>query len=163
MNDVGPLYAGLDPGVQGGMALLDAEAQFAVAYPWPDTERDLADLLAQYAPHIRMAWLERVHAFPKQGVVSTFTFGRSYGLLRGLLIGLKIPFEDIAPTKWTRVLGLKGKGRRQTRKALHKSWAQQWFPALEITMRTCDAILIAEYGRRQRGAEKAAPVGELVR
>jgi hypothetical protein len=150
MSDYGPLFAGLDPGLSGGIGLLDADGGFQAAYPWGDTERDTFELIAEVAPKIELACLEIASSRPGQGISSNFKFATSWGLLRGFLIALKIPFQDISPQKWTKNLGLRaGKTTSYSqRKRLHKQWAQQWFPRLQITHHTADAILIAEYARR---------------
>ena len=51
-------------------------------------DAQLADLVAQMAPDI--AVVEEVHALPRQGVVSTFTFGVSFGVVRGVLAPRRI-------------------------------------------------------------------------
>ena len=162
MSDYGPLFAGLDPGATGGLGLLSADGDFEAAYPFPDTERDIYELLAEYAPYISRAWLESVHAFPEHGRASTFRFGVSYGLLRGMLIAMKIPFEDVSPQKWTKALGLVGGKPGRRKKNLHKYWAQQWFPRLHISNATADAILIADYGRRQAQPPPLIAVADTV-
>src|SRR5215831_6927994 len=106
MSDYGPLFAGLDPGASGGLGLLSADGQFEAAYPWPGTEREVYDLLAEYAPFLRHACLEVASSRPGQGVATTFAFGRAYGLLRGFLIALAIPFEEAGPSRWTRGFGV---------------------------------------------------------
>jgi len=166
MTDYGPLFAGVDPGMSGGIALLDSESQFQAAYPWPETERDTYELLAEYAPKIELACLEIASSRPGQGISSNFKFGVSWGILRGFLVGLKIPFEDVSPVKWTKALGLRAKkGFTYTqRKRMHRAWAQQWFPRLHITHHTADALLIAEYCRRHNVRPPLLPaVEELVK
>jgi crossover junction endodeoxyribonuclease RuvC len=58
----------------------------------------LADLLRLYEPDC--AWIERVHALPKQGVTSSFSFGLSYGLVRGVLAALSVPVSLVTPQEW---------------------------------------------------------------
>jgi hypothetical protein len=48
----------------------------------------LAEIIKAYQPDC--AWIERVHALPKQGVTSSFSFGLAYGLARGVLMGLGV-------------------------------------------------------------------------
>jgi len=136
------LYLGIDPGQSGGIALLGDE--LTEAYKMPATEADLRDLLEEYAPYIKSAAIESVHSFPKQGVASSFAFGRSYGFLRGLLIALRIPFREVAPGSWQRTMGCLTKGDKNVSKAK----AQQMWPKLKITHATADSLLIAEYARR---------------
>lgn len=49
---------------------------------------------------IRMVVIERAQAMPLQGVVSQFTIGKNFGMMLGILAGLKIPHQIIAPKAW---------------------------------------------------------------
>lgn len=151
MPDYPPLICGLDPGASGGIALLGDG--FTEAHPTPDTEADTAELIREYAPHITKAYIEAVHSMPKQGVASSFKFGRSYGFLRGLLIGMKIPFEEVSPQRWTKDMRLVGGTKGTEKKNKHKSFCQQLFPHLKITHAIADALLIAEFGRRRNALD----------
>jgi hypothetical protein len=166
MSDYGPLYAGLDPGASGGLGLLSADGQFQATYPWPDTEREIYDLLAEHAPFLRLACLEAASSRPGQGVATTFAFGRAYGLLRGFLVALEIPFSDVAPSQWTKGLGVhikRGTTTYSQRKTYHRQRAQQWFPRLKVTNATADALLIAEYCRRCSTFDMFEDAEELVK
>ncbi len=136
------LFLGVDPGGSGGLALV--REGFAQAWKIPDTEADAADLLRTHAPAIQIAYIENVHSMPKQGVSSSFKFGRSYGFLRGLLIALQIPFEQIEPRIWQQRMGCRTHGDKNVSKAK----AQQLWPHLRITHAIADALLIAEACRR---------------
>jgi len=88
---------------------------------------------------------------PKQGVSSTFKFGRGYGFLRGCLVALGIPFEDVTPQTWMRALNVPPRRKNETKaqfKQRLRGVAQQLFPSEKITLATADALLIAEYCRR---------------
>lgn len=150
------LICGIDPGASGGIALLAQLGGLScapMAYPIPDTEKDTAELLCEFAPHIRMAYIEAVHSMPKQGVASSFKFGRSYGFLRGLLIGLKIPFEEVSPQRWTKDMRLVGGKKGTEKKNLHRARCQELFPHIKITHAIADALLLAEFGCRRQGLD----------
>jgi hypothetical protein len=105
--------------------------------------------IARGAP--RFAYLEQCSAMPwqgrnRRGSVANFLVGYSYGFLRGLLIAFKIPFETVRPAKWQRALGCLSHGDKNVTKAK----AQELFPSIKCTHAISDALLIAEYGRRQR-------------
>lgn len=138
-------YLGIDPGVSGGLALVSNGA--AEAVKMPATEADCLQWLEERRAKVTHALIEKVHSRPGQGVSSTFKFGKNYGLLRGLLVALRIPFEEVAPGKWQRALGCLSGGDKNVTKAK----AQQLFPALRVTHATADALLIAEHCRRTRG------------
>jgi hypothetical protein len=104
------IVLGVDPGVSGAVAVLDSELGLVVedmptvtigrARRRMLSESWLADIIKSYLPD--SAWIERVHAMPKQGVVSSFNFGLSYGLARGVLAGLQVPITLVTPQEWKR-------------------------------------------------------------
>jgi len=136
------IFIGIDPGKSGGIAVLDPQGTPLATTKMLETERDLWAWLQQFDD--ARATIELVHAMPKQGVTSTFTFGRSYGFLRGLLVALTIPFEEVRPQRWQKELGCTSKGDKN----VTKQKAQQLWPELRVTHAIADALLIAEYGRR---------------
>ena len=143
------IFLGLDPGKSGGVAV--HSGTIVIAECWPETESDIWDLLrtlTRSEPDL-FAMIEKVHSMPKQGVASSFTFGRGYGFLRGCLVGLGIPFEEVTPQKWQKAMGCMSKGNKNVTKAK----AQQLFPYLDVTHAVADAILISEYCRRVRTGE----------
>jgi cytochrome oxidase Cu insertion factor (SCO1/SenC/PrrC family) len=136
---------GIDPGMSGGIALI--KNGNAVVAKMGHTERDTYEILQSYAEHEPFAYIESVHSMPKQGVASSFKFGVNYGLLRGMLIAIGIPFETVTPLSWQRYLRCQSKGDKNVTKAK----AQELFPHIKVTHSTADALLIAEYGRRING------------
>tara|TARA_R110002020_G_scaffold73888_3_gene189499 strand:+ start:11648 stop:12145 length:498 start_codon:yes stop_codon:yes gene_type:complete len=54
------------------------------------------------------AFVEEVHAMPKQGVSSSFYFGASYGTILGILAARKTPTQTITPQKWRKLIGVRG-------------------------------------------------------
>ncbi len=53
-----------------------------------------------------IAYVEKVHAMPKQGSSSTFEFGYGVGVLHGVLASLKIPMKLVTPQAWKKHSGL---------------------------------------------------------
>lgn len=141
---------GIDPGKTGALAYMNGST--VKLYPFDDmSEQDVAVLIASFAGAGAVAYLEKVHAMPEQGVSSMFTFGKHYGFVRGCLTSQGIPFHDVPPQTWQKALGLgKNYGSKPDRKKAHRAQAQQWYPRLNITLAAADALLIAEYGRRQK-------------
>lgn len=135
---------GLDPGASGGIALLYNLDASPAAFPWSDTEHDMARQLREMWEPGAVCYIERVHSMPKQGVASSFKFGRHYGFLRGLLVATGCRFEDVTPQAWQKALGCLSRGDKN----VTKGKAQQFFPGMRITHAIADALLIAEYGRR---------------
>lgn len=137
-------YIGIDPGVSGGIAVIEAGRPPA-AVKMPDTDTDLLKALDELAQdEDAIALLERVSASPQMGVVSAFTFGRSYGKLEMALVALEIPFDYVRPQKWQQAMGCLSGGDKN----VTKRRAQQLFPHLTITHAIADALLLAEYCRR---------------
>lgn len=104
---------GIDAGAGGALALLDTDRNTLDVRDMPVVlvnrkaqvnENFLAEEIRMMSPD--KAVLERVHAMPKQGVSSTFSFGLSYGVVRGVLAGLEVPFVLIEPREWKRVFRL---------------------------------------------------------
>ena len=137
------IYLGVDPGKSGAIVAIWPGGSIQHARnDW--TERDVSEWLADVGSDKCYATLEQVGAMPKQGVSSTFKFGQSFGFLRGLLIAHRVPFETVTPSKWQGFLGCRSKGDKNVTKAK----AQELFPDHKWTHRTADAVLLAEYGRR---------------
>lgn len=140
-------FLGIDPGASGGIAIL-ADGKEPYAIKMPETERDVWDTIRGFrawSDRDVIAVIESVHAMPKQGVTSTFTFGKGYGGLRMALIAAAIPFREVQPRDWQKALGCLTGGDKN----ISKAKAQQLFPSLKITHATADALLLAEWLRRQ--------------
>jgi len=137
-------YIGIDPGASGGVAVIWANGD-AAAWKMPETEKDLLDMLRDLtASNDVSAVIETVHAMPKQGVVSSFKFGMSYGGVRMAAIASGARVSHVTPQKWQRELQCLTKGDKN----VSKRRAQELFPSLKITHATADALLLAEYARR---------------
>ena len=149
---------GIDPGEHGGYALM-TDANFPTAIEFSkQTKKEVSDIIKFYADCMGPLHciIEKVHAAPRQGVTSTFTFGKNYGFWLGLLTAHGIPYEEVPPQTWQGGLGIKAP-RQATyadRKRLLKQRAEQLYPNVPIKADTADAVLIAEYGRRLLNSRK---------
>lgn len=142
------LYLGVDPGKSGAIAVLTQNGSVACVVRLDQTEHDIVDSVRQVVAEQRCcAMLERVSSMPGQGLSSTFKFGQSYGFLRGLLVSLRIPFEDVTPATWQGYLKCRSKGDKNVTKAA----AQRKWPGEKIIHATADSLLIAEYCRQNYG------------
>jgi hypothetical protein len=149
-----PWILGIDPGASGGLAVLDAIGRVIRIEPMPDDELGLVMLVdaiyrAAGLAHVRLvAYLERVQAHKGWHASGAFTLGRSVGACLAALMAYEITTEMVAPTRWMRALGcLTGGDKRVTLRR-----ARQLFLNVRITHAVADALLIAEYGRRQSQA-----------
>lgn len=140
----GAFILGIDPGQSGGFGLVGIARDEAHAYKMPETDRDVWDLIDAFRALVRFAFLERVHAMPRQGVSSSFKFGDNFGYLRGCITAAGIPWEYVTPQSWQKGMSCLSKGQKNVTKAR----AQQLFPTLKITHAVADALLIAAHGKR---------------
>jgi hypothetical protein len=146
------MIIGIDPGGSGGIAWHDGERARVVKMP--ATLQDLWELIYNIkqdsfreGPWAKTtAYLEQVHSSPQMGVKSAFTFGNGFGHLEMALTAAWIPFVRVSPQKWQGALGCRTGGDKNVSKAR----AQELFPDLKPTHATADALLIMEYGRRQK-------------
>lgn len=145
---------GIDPGQGGGIAWVSS-AGLVVANKMPSTVGDIVEMLGLFRPREDagpfFAFIESVHAMPKQGVSSTFKFGQNFGTLLGILSALGIPYERVTPGKWQKEFGLIRRDKNETitaKKNRHKAKMQELFPGVKATHAIADAVLIAEYCRR---------------
>jgi crossover junction endodeoxyribonuclease RuvC len=108
------LHLGIDPGISGGIAVLDDDGNVRLAEPMPVAGKEVdAGALARLVRSLRdldshadytLAAVEHVGAMPGQGVCSMFAFGCSWGLCRGVLAALAIPVVLVRPQAWKRVV-----------------------------------------------------------
>lgn len=142
---------GMDPGQSGGMTLLDPEGGILSMHTFKATDHDIACVLRAWIERRAHTWafIESVHSMPRQGVASSFKFGRHFGFLLGLLTAMQVPYELVTPQKWQRAMCCMSKGDKNITKAA----AQRIWPHENWTHALADSALIAEYGRRQWRAE----------
>jgi crossover junction endodeoxyribonuclease RuvC len=141
---------GIDPGVTGAVAFYFPEAPSRIAVddvPVAGGEISaphLASLIRLYSPS--MAVIEKVNAFPGQGVSSVFNFGRSYGDVRGVVGALNIPLHFVSPQKWKKHFNL------SSDKDMSRMLAIRMFPSVAEHFKLkrhhgrAEAALIALYG-----------------
>lgn len=147
------IYIGIDPGLKGGIAVLDSSGSVVDVINMPETPQDILEFLGEYSGQDAVCMLEDVgHGIPGQSSKATATFARHNGHLEMALLALSIRTEKVTPQKWQKIYQLgssKGIDKRVWKNKL-KAKAQQLFPSLgkRITLSTCDALLLAEYGRR---------------
>lgn len=139
-----PAYIlGIDPGKSGGIAGIGDGQE--IAMKMPETVGDLVDTLRSLAVRgFTIAYVENVHAMPKQGVASTFKFGRGLGNIEAACYAVGIRMEWVSPAVWQKALSCLTKGDKN----VTKRRAQELFPTFTITHAIADSLLIAEYGRR---------------
>ncbi len=143
---------GIDPGKSGAIAILADDHTLIDCIDMPDATgaalgAHLRQLVTDWQPlEITAAWVEQVHAMPKQGVSSTFTFGMGYGAIRGALGALGIPVHHVTPTHWKRTQRVT-KDKASSRQRVTELCPVQasWFSLVKHSDRA-EACLIARHG-----------------
>jgi hypothetical protein len=139
----------IDPGASGGIAY-DAEPGIVDAIPMPDTVVDLADALrALKLKGATMAFLEEIPKFAGSNGSAMIKLGIRYGEVRGILAAFCFRVVELPPKAWQKTLGLGVKKTYGARWKAHlKERAQALYPHLSVTLKTADALLILEAGKR---------------
>jgi crossover junction endodeoxyribonuclease RuvC len=114
----------IDPGLSGAIAVFIDDLLIAVIdTPTHELTRNnktkrqisasaLAGIFRLYKPgHVV---LEKVSAMPGQGVTSMFSFGRSFGVIEGILAAYELPMTYVMPSVWTKGIG-RGQGKDASR------------------------------------------------
>lgn len=145
------IYMGIDPGMNGAISLIFTGEDTGEGLPKTESfnfkDKTISDIDEYFCALFGMkifCYLEKVHSMPKQGVASTFKFGEAFGIIQGLLVAHKIPFEFITPQKWQKEMECLTHGNKN----VSKTKAQQLFPNVKITHANADSLLIAECCRR---------------
>jgi len=144
---------GIDPGWSGGIAYIGKLGVVAKSFTG-QTEYDIWQMIVEHCHRDVICYMEKVHSMPAQGVASSFKFGHNYGFVRACVMSTLTPIIDVSPMKWQGALGCLTKGNKNVTKAR----AQQWFPKMKVTHGIADALLIAEYGRREEGKNNGGMV-----
>jgi hypothetical protein len=139
-------YLGVDPGKGGAAALIvDVDEYYVTDFvDFSTTSGRIRAWNDQF--RIKVAAIEKVHARPKQGVVSSFNFGANFGFWQGTFAALKIPYILTTPQNWQKSLLFKADGKDTKERSLVA--ARRLFPGKGLFDRKmdhgrADAILIA--------------------
>ncbi|HBH48588.1 MAG TPA: hypothetical protein DDX98_08100 [Bacteroidales bacterium] len=143
------IYCGIDPGKKGAISLITDVGAFGVwDMPLHDNgEIDVIELAKILKKRPNIVYIEKAQAMPKQGVSSTFNYGKGYGKVLGLLELLGLPFEEIRPTVWKKAMGLSKMPKAESVKL-----AGQLFHGADLKTKRgrlldgrAEALLLAEY------------------
>ena len=151
-------FLGVDPGITGGLSIVElTDGAAAVLVECIDIpvigsgakERvDVAAIRNFIEAHKpARALIERAGAMPKQGLSSTFKYGRATGAIEAAITLCSIPIEIVEASAWKRFWHLPGKDKEGGRQK-----ALQLFPAAHAALARkrdhgrAEATLIALYG-----------------
>jgi crossover junction endodeoxyribonuclease RuvC len=154
-------FIGIDPGKTGGIGIITPDKIEAIETPInAKKEIDISYINTYLALEVILraktntrifCCIEKSTAMPKQGVVSMFKYGVTYGKLIAILEILQIPYEEVLPRKWKKDFSLDSDKRKSI------ITAQKLFPAMRGQFTTergrikdgaAEALLLAEYARR---------------
>lgn len=151
---------GIDPGLSGAIVTLEGGEIEKFVMPTVGNLLELDELnriFLSLKNSVYHAFLEKVSAMPKQGSSSMFKFGRVYGIAEAFLVSHQIPYTLVTPQRWQRSMHA-GVEKNLDPKQRSRVAASRLFPGLDLLAnKKCrvphsgiiDALLIAEYGRRQ--------------
>lgn len=155
------LTLGIDPGLTGAFALLDARGELIAVEDlpvvrdgktgWIDASLLLSQLLQVREGNVVHTTIERVHAMPKNGSQAAFSQGCTFGSILATLQVLQTRIEFVAPQTWKKSMGLLS-GRETTdtaRKQASLDKARLLFPGADLARKKdhgrAEALLIAHW------------------
>ena len=151
---------GIDPGLSGGIAILDNLKIFDI-YDMPimsegkknKNQLNSAQLVKIIKKNIisngdTFLIVEQVSAMPGQGVTSMFNFGQTFGSIKGICAALNLPIFFVRPAKWKKHFDLINSSKDASRTKVI-----EMYPSISPRLskkkdvNKADAILIARYFR----------------
>ena len=151
---------GIDPGLSGGIAILDDLKVFDM-FDMPimsegkknKNQLNSAQLVNIIKKHIlpngeTFVIVEQVSAMPGQGVTSMFNFGQTFGSIKGICAALGLPIFYVRPAKWKKHFELINSSKDASRTKVI-----EMYPSISARLtkkkdvNKADAILIARYFR----------------
>jgi len=152
------VYCGIDPGLKGGISFLNLDGSIKFYTPMPviGSEIDVTTILSLIKINVPYQILiEHAQPMPKQGVVSVFNYGKGFGLILGLVQGLKIPWNLVKPRIWQKQM-FQNTNIKDNPKARALIAAKRIWPNDNFILRGCrkphdgiiDSLLIAEFLRK---------------
>lgn len=154
---------GVDPGLSGAMALYDVDGTLEIVdMPTLQLKKRVVDeyalarIIDNWSSRIREVWLEQVGTRPGEGAVGAFTFGRGYGLIRGVCAANFLSIIDVTPATWKRALRVPAEkdGARAAASRAFPRHAEMWARVKDDGR--AEAALIARYGMDQISIGRAA-------
>jgi hypothetical protein len=155
-------YIGIDPGKSnGGLAIINELGRDRIVrlHSMPVSERDQWEMIRECDRGCdeSMAMIEWINPgfFGIQKSAAAKLYG-NYMAMRAFLTAAMIPFQEVKAVQWQRAVGIAKRMKSESDtdwKNRIKGKAQQLFPDRtvgpnKITLKNCDALLIAEHLRR---------------
>lgn len=156
------VYIGIDPGKKGGIAVIEdlKDEKEIHAHPYSDDvlKKICKDILADWSVQKASVFcvVEKVGAMPKQGVTSTFNFGKSFGYILGVLEANGIPYQLISPQRWKKHFSLTNDKNKSIQTAKRLFPSVSLLPTDRCRVESdgmAEALLMAEFARRMSGGK----------
>lgn len=141
------IYAGIDSGANGG------GGSVALIFPAGDVRTfDLVSWAVSMLPEESEIWMEQAGEIAKIKASKIFSAGQRYGEIIGTLHTLGVQYNLVPPQIWQSSLELREfeNIKEIKRRELFVAEAKRRFKNAEVTLQNARALLIADYGRRQR-------------
>ena len=155
------IIIGIDPGLTGAIAFFDTSGGTLTLSDMPvvsvkrnnklKNEVSAAGLVDVIKTQViglttHKVFIERVNAMPGQGVTSVFSFGRSLGIVEGVVASFGIATTIVPPMTWQKAINVRGgkDGSRARAMELFPAYANLF--ARKKDDGRADAALIAWYG-----------------
>lgn len=147
------VICGADPGLNGAFAFIDVTNGTLRIVDMPTFERNgkrhvdpvQVGAILKSNPASKL-FLEFVHASPQMGVSSSFSFGRSSGIIHGVCGALSLPLIEVPPSVWKPRLGCSADKKQTVAQAT--KLMPDGAPAWKLVKHTdrAEAALLALYG-----------------
>lgn len=143
-------YIGIDIGSKGALCWLHKDEELL----FRDFDLRAYIALLQEVKGPVIVAIEKVHAMPKQGVKSMFSFGQRLGEIEGVLLTLSIPYELVRPREWQKTLSMPTKTTKKSiADTLLKRYpnAELFSPRGALKDGRSDALGLAHYAKVKYG------------
>lgn len=150
---------GIDPGITGGIALVDHNKERVLAMDVPTFLIDikgkkrrnaididaLVEMLRDFQGCIDLVVMEEVHPMPTNGSIACFRLGETFGVLQGVLAAHKMPVHLVSPQKWKKHFDLLKKDKYSSLTMARYMFGDEFLMRKKDHNRA-EALLIAQWG-----------------
>jgi len=145
------IIIGIDPGASGGIAAaVGSDIYTRKLDDLHGVCEWITGLQESFTETTTLAYIEAVPKFIGRNIPSSssFTLGKSYGELLGVLAALKIKTYRIRPQEWQKTVraGIRAKKSQSEWKRHLKCLASELWPQIKVTLWNADALLLLEFG-----------------
>lgn len=160
---------GIDPGISGAVVVVNSRGDVVGQGRMPvragpaGRRRVDAHVLLDLVQALEgdkglsLVVIENPSAMPKQGVSSSFAFGRSVGVVEGVIASLAVPVELVSPATWKRAMRVpadKHAARARATELMPKD-RSLWATASQECI--AEAAMLALWGVRLASGNAPAP------